>query len=188
MKADGILGLSPRMIPDQGEEKNTENVIWKWYENGSIKKPIFSLHFDYVREKSTMVIGGYDQIKIKNKGNIRAPTDDPNDMTKTDDGIFWMNINSDFYWMVDLYEAWIGEDKIHLGEGDTGNIYINSGTSVNFIPENAYESIINMIVKNHKCKLSDYGASRGMYKCEACTGPADKSYPQIKLRMGSIFN
>jgi hypothetical protein len=87
----------------------------KWYESGSIKKPMFSLHFDYLREKSTMVIGGWDEQKIIQKGNKRLTDDDPNDMTKSEDGIFWMDINSDFYWQVDLYQVYIGEDEINLG-------------------------------------------------------------------------
>ena len=152
MKADGILGLSPRIIPKKDGEERRENVIMKWYESGSIKKAIFSLHFDYIQEKSRMVIGGWDQARVKQKGNIRGPGDDPNDMTKTEDGIFWMDITSEFYWMVDLYEAKVDRDQLKLGEGDTANIYINSGTSINYIPEPAYDAIIKTIVDKHKCE------------------------------------
>ena len=54
-----------------------------------------------------MIIGGYDESKILEKGTRRGHYDDPADPTKTKDGIFWMYINSRFYWMVDLYEAMI---------------------------------------------------------------------------------
>jgi len=104
----------------------------KFYENKSIKKPMFSLYFRDDQETSRMIIGGYDEERVKAKGNIRGPDDDPYDLTKTADGIFWMNINSNFYWMVDLYEAKMNNHELSIG--DTANIYINSGTSVNYIP------------------------------------------------------
>ena len=66
----------------------------KFFESGSIKKPMFSLYFRDDQEQSRMVIGGYDKERVKERGNIRGPDDDPNDLTKTEDGIFWMNINS----------------------------------------------------------------------------------------------
>jgi hypothetical protein len=134
MKADGILGLSPRILKSKDGENKRENVIMKFLESGSIKKAMFSLYFSDENQKSRMVIGGYDEGRIKAKGNKRGPEDDPNDLSKTDDGIFWMDINSDFYWMVDLYEAKVESNEISLGKGDTANIFINSGTSVNYLP------------------------------------------------------
>ena len=52
-----------------------------------------------------MIIGGYDETQISIKGTKRSQNDNPNDMTKSDDGIFWMYIKSNAFWMVDLYEA-----------------------------------------------------------------------------------
>ena len=103
------------------------------------------------------------------KGNIRGPEDSQNDLTKTDDGIFWMNINSDFYWMVDLYEAKVGSNEVSLGQGETANIYINSGTSINYFPDTAYDLIIEKAILDHDCTLMNFG----LYKCKECSGPGD---------------
>jgi len=65
-------------------------------------------------------------------------------MSKSEDGIFWMYINSHYYWMVDLYEATIDGKKINTGE--FGSVMINSGVSVNYIPEKAYEMIFKLIM------------------------------------------
>lgn len=67
----------------------------KFYESGSIKKNMFSLHLSGDRPK--LVIGGYDEKVIEEAGTKRSgPEDQSKD--KTDDGIFWMFLNSDIYW------------------------------------------------------------------------------------------
>ena len=68
-----------------------------------------------------------------------GPDDDINDKTKSEDGIFWMYINSHFYWMVDLYEAKINGESLDIG--GIGSVMINSGVSVNYLPENSYNYI-----------------------------------------------
>ena len=55
-----------------------------------------------------MLIGGYDEAEIEKRGTKRGATE-VDILSKSDDGIFWMYINSNFYWMVDLYEAFVGE-------------------------------------------------------------------------------
>ena len=66
---------------------------------------MFSLYLGYTNEVSKMIIGGYDESRIEQRGTKLSASDDINDMSKSADGIFWMYINSHFYWMVDLYEA-----------------------------------------------------------------------------------
>ena len=60
MEADGVLGLSPRILESNSTDPKRDNVIMKFYENGSIKKPMFSLYFKDDQDQSRMVIGGYD--------------------------------------------------------------------------------------------------------------------------------
>ena len=105
-KADGIMGLSPNILKSEDEQATvTDNIIMKFYESGSIKAPIFSLYLGFYTEKSKMIIGGYDETQILKKGTKRGPHDDINDNSKTDDGIFWMHISPNNYWMVNMYEA-----------------------------------------------------------------------------------
>lgn len=89
MSADGLMGLSPRIIKSENGEPVTDNFIMKLHESGSIKTPIFSLYLGFTNEKSKMIIGGYDESRIEEKGTKRSAGDE-NDMTKTEDGIFWM--------------------------------------------------------------------------------------------------
>ena len=53
--------------------------------------------------------------------------------------------------MVDLYEAKMNNHEINIGKEDTANVYINSGTSVNYIPETPYNFIIDLIKEEHDC-------------------------------------
>jgi hypothetical protein len=97
-----VLGLSPA---DQRKRKGnagktvTDNIILKFFENGTIKYPIFSLHLGFYEDKSRMVIGGYDEDRIAKRGTKRGPNDQ-DDMTKTEDGIFWMYIKANNFWIV----------------------------------------------------------------------------------------
>jgi len=45
-----------------------------------------------------MIIGGYDESSVIEKGTKRAGPEDSNNLSKTDDGIFWMYININAYW------------------------------------------------------------------------------------------
>lgn len=67
----------------------------KFYDSGSIKKNMFSLHG--LKDNPRLVIGGYDEAAIEKANTKRTGL---NDFSKerTDDGIFWMYINSNIYW------------------------------------------------------------------------------------------
>jgi len=45
-----------------------------------------------------MIIGGYDTNEIDKRGTKRIGAEDEMNMSKTADGIFWMNINTNYYW------------------------------------------------------------------------------------------
>ena len=59
---------------------------------------MFTLSFNWLGQQSKMTIGGYDEKSIEIKGTKRAGPADAEDMSKSDDGIFWMYINSNYYW------------------------------------------------------------------------------------------
>ena len=48
-------------------------------------------------EPSRMIIGGYDEATIDKMGTRKSGPEDA-DPSKTEDGIFWMNINSNSFW------------------------------------------------------------------------------------------
>ena len=99
-------------------------------------------------------------------------------MRKTDDGIFWMPLNSAHYWQVDMYEAHVGSrDLPFTGLADA---VINSGASYAYIPQTKYKVIIEEIIKDKECSLTEIG----LWKCFPCSGRGDQTYPDIEFRMG----
>ena len=62
--------MSPRRLESTEEEAQRESVIWKFYKEGTISKPIFSLYFKDTSSKtlSKMIIGGYDEAAILARG------------------------------------------------------------------------------------------------------------------------
>jgi len=87
------------------------------------------------------MIGGYDEASIEAKGTKRNGSDvDKADLRKTDDGIFWMHLNTAHYWQVDMYEALVGEQKMEFtGIADAA---INSGASYVYIPETKFKIVM----------------------------------------------
>jgi hypothetical protein len=80
-----------------------------------------------------MIIGGYDEKAIEARGTKRdGSEEDKHNSRKTDDGIFWMPLNSAHYWQVDMYEANVGVRNLPFtGLADA---VINSGASYAYIP------------------------------------------------------
>jgi len=95
---------------------------------------MFSLYFkdQDSPELSKMIIGGYDEKAIETKGTKRNRPEHSTDMTKTDDGIFWMPLNSAHYWQVDMYEALVGQKRMKLDH--LADAVVNSGASYTYIP------------------------------------------------------
>ena len=104
----------------------------KLFESGSIEKPIFSLYLRDESEVSKMIIGGYDYNSIREKGTKRLTPQDKHDRSKSDDGIFWMNINTDYYWQVNMYEAVIGGKPLKFAS--LADAVVNSDATVAYIP------------------------------------------------------
>ena len=128
-----------------------------------------------------MVIGGYDEDRIAKRGTKRGPNDQ-DDMTKTDDGIFWMYIKANNFWIVQMFEADLQGSKIEVQNDEGfGEIMINSGVSINYLPEGSYQVIIDKIKETKTCTFKD-----GIYQCP-CTGSDDSSFPTLKILMGSLI-
>lgn len=96
---DGQIGLSPRLPAAANEKESRDSVIQKFFDSGSIKKNMFSLHLK--PDDSRLIIGGYSEDAIALAGTKRTGTDDLS-KERTPDGIFWMYLNSNIYWSVDL--------------------------------------------------------------------------------------
>ena len=66
--------------------------------NGAIEKGMLSLNIQDESKKSDAYFGGYDSSFIE-KAGTKGEGDD-----KTEDGIFWMHIQSSDHWEVQLYD------------------------------------------------------------------------------------
>ena len=98
----------------------------------------------------------------------------------TEDGVFWMFINSSKYWRVNLYRASIGNVYIEFyGEID---VLLNSGTSYIHIPNRSYSKIIDVILRGKECYLDE---DINLWVCKECSGADDPSYPTFKVLIGS---
>lgn len=97
---------------------------------------------------------------------------------KTDDGVYWMNINSPTHWEVILFDVKIGDDKVTLG---SSKLIFDSGTSLIYTPSAPYNSIMAAIFKNHKCSHED---TSDLYVC-SCSSNRDASFPTISIQVGS---
>jgi len=71
LKADGLLGLSPRLLEQEPGSPVRESIIYKFFEEGTIEQPIFSLYLRDEFEESKMIIGGYDEDDIIMRGTKR---------------------------------------------------------------------------------------------------------------------
>lgn len=80
-----------------------------------------------------------------------------------------------------MYEAQV--DKQDIDVGGYAEIMINSGVSVNYVPTKSYQIIMNKIAETKKCT---YDPDSALYYCHKCSGWRDKSFPTIRIRMGSL--
>ena len=97
------------------------------------------------KEDSFFYFGGYSAEIIKQAGTKRNPdiSADLKNQSKSDDGIFWMNINSNSHWEVYLYEAKFGGSSNAKIETSVDRVVIDSGASLNYLPPLEYSHIMN---------------------------------------------
>ena len=96
----------------------------------------------------------------------------------SENGIYWMSINSDYHWQVPLYNATIGEKPINI---TAKNIIFDTGSSLNYVPTAEFRQILNAILEVRDCDEK----SDGFYYC-----PCDlknnllENYPTVAVQVG----
>ena len=93
--------------------------------------------------QSKIQFGGYDQRIIdasRAEGN-----------SAKGDGIYWMDINSRFYWQVKLFSAKFGDVDIKITNPEKMDIIFDTGTSLIFVPTKEYLQIMGEIYKTKEC-------------------------------------
>ena len=94
------------------------------------------------------------------------------------DGIYWMDINSKFYWQVRLYEAKVADSELSLS---TKDVIFDTGSSLAFLPTKEYTAFINEVFKTKDCFKH---ATDDMLYC-ICEESTDEGWPTISMLMGS---
>lgn len=135
---------------------------------------MISLNIQDEKSQSTAYFGGYEKSFIEKAGTKGAGDD------KTEDGIFWMHIQSDDHWEVQLYDLKIGDKDIEI---ENNQIIIDSGASNNYFPSKQFKAVIEEIKLGKDC---EWEKSDPTHKCK-CEGEKDKTFPTIKLELGSMF-
>ena len=89
---------------------------------------------------SKVYFGGYDE-RIIHAAKTKIDTKDqpPSKISgikdQTEDGIFWMNIQSNDHWAVKVYDASIGNKQLQFSANE---LLFDSGASLNYIPNKTY--------------------------------------------------
>ena len=98
--------------------------------------------------ESKAYFGGYNAFLIEKFGTKRVTGEDQDLKNKSDDGIFWMNNNSEDHWSVNLYGQYLVVDGKEVPfEAAATEVNIDSGASVIWIPQKEYVFITNQIKK-----------------------------------------
>lgn len=98
LDSDGLLGLSPKIRQRKANSETVDILIHQLASKGILQKAMFSLELnDGISNKdSHFYFGGYNKVLIAEAKTLRNPNipEDASNRSKSDDGIFWMNINS----------------------------------------------------------------------------------------------
>jgi len=103
LESDGLLGLSPKTNRLTDDNIEVHLLINELKKDGIIDKALFSMYLtDYrkkskiYRKKSKMHFGGWDETILAEsvKENKKLGVD----TSKSDNGISWMDINSEIHW------------------------------------------------------------------------------------------
>ena len=70
---------------------------------------------------------------------VQKSIEENGDNSESADGIFWMNIDSDYHWQVKIYNSTL-EDKV-LDLSATRMIF-DTGSSLNYVPTKEYNQIL----------------------------------------------
>jgi len=112
--------------------------------------------------------------------NAQKPKDQGIDPKVSDapDGIYWMDINSKFYWQVRLYEAKVAGVPLSL---TTEDVIFDTGSSLTFLPTKEYIAFINEVFRTQDCFKH---AKDDMLYCK-CKESTDEGWPKLSMLMGS---
>lgn len=136
----GIVGLSPSSQHDKAQL-----FVPSLYEQGAIKKNMFSMFIDNLDETNSKIqIGGYDLNKY-------ASSD-----------ITWHKLVDNNYWEFNFSNVTIGDHQL---TPSTDIMMADTGTSLNMVPDHDFFAIYDMFFKD---KFDCHVLKNTLYSCK-CT-------------------
>jgi len=129
------------------------------------------------KEQSYLYLGGWKKELVE-----KAIT-----KSKSEDGIFWMNINSNLHWGAYLYDAKFGNTDEPINHS-VGQVILDSGSAMTYIPRQEYKTILTKVKWGKRCEESLLHANLLICSCKKDKYKTDKSFPDIKIKIGSQWN
>lgn len=171
LKSDGLLGLSPVRTdkPDQ------HLLIFELKKDGAIDRALFSAYLEDGDHNSALHIGTWDQSIVDE--SILEFGSFEKDPEADENGIYWMDVNSQYHWQVKLLNAKTDDRDMRI---TAGNIFFDTGASLNYIPPIEHEELMNAIRKTKTCDLN----SDQTYVCD-CDSTEDEDFPVLRMQIGS---
>ena len=93
-------------------------------------------------------------------------------------GIYWMKVNSQYHWQVQLLSAKADDTEMRIS---ANNIFFDTGASLNYIPPLEHESFMNELKKRKTC---DFDMAKDIHICD-CESIEDTDFPVLKMNIGS---
>lgn len=171
LESDGLLGLSPKTERASKSGEEIHLLIQELKNDNIIDKAMFSMFLTDTSQQSRMHFGGYDQTIIDKFKEY-------NSGSSSDDGVYWMKINSDIHWQVRIYDYKVGNQTFG---SSVKNLIFDTGSSLNYFPEREYNLFFAEIQKTKKCYFDPV---EDLAFCD-CKNIDDPEFPQIAIYIGS---
>ena len=147
LNQDGLVGLAPGSI-----NKNQKPLTQVMYEQGQLRDNVFSMYLGQTLEQSKIWLGGHDRHTIRKMIARHQPEKEPDQMTndEVDSEIKWLRLASKYYWMAQFEKAEIGGENWPIS---VNSLIFDSGSSVNHLPIKEYNILLNVITRDHSCRV-----------------------------------
>lgn len=139
-----------------------------------IDQAVFAIYLADDRRKSFAHFGGYDKKIVEE--SIKELQSRGIDTSDAEEGIYWVDINSDLHWQVRLSDAAIGDVRIRRSASD---LIFDTGSSLCYMPSSDFRQFISEIRKNTNCAEH----SDGLMYCD-CDAQDDARFPTLAFKVG----
>jgi hypothetical protein len=154
----GLIGLAPSK-GGTSKDEGAQLFVPSMYEQGAIKKNMFSMFIDQ-NKVSKIQIGGY---------NLKKYAQGP---------LTWYPIISETFWSMSFHSVTLGDEPLEV---KSTFLMADTGTSLNMIPDEDYNNIVNKFFADKNC----WTMPNSLKACE-CTNEEWMAVPDINFMIGEV--